>query len=146
MYATPGDLPRRTVVDAGPLIALLDRREPEHAFASESIRQLIRAGTRVVAPLPIVFEVFKWLVQETNPAAARRGLQRMREDLEITNPGPVELGEIMTVLGRMPTWQGTLEDALVAVTGLWLDAPVWTLNYRDLAAFPNLHFWTPGAS
>jgi hypothetical protein len=43
----------------------------------------------------------------------------------------------------MPAWRGTLEDALVAVTGLRLRAPVWTLNYRDLAAFGSLEFWTP---
>ena len=24
--------------------------------------------------------------------------------------------------------------------------PVWTINYRDLAAFRNLHFWTPEPS
>ena len=106
---------------------------------------MVRAGARVVAPLPVVFEVYKWLVQETRPAIARQGLQRMQRTLDIAYTEPAHVIEVLELLNRMPNWSGTLEDALVAVTGLRLDIPVWTLNHRDLAAFRNLHFWTPGA-
>ena len=47
------------------------------------------------------------------------------------------------LLARLPGWEGTLEDASVALLALRLKAPVWTLNYRDLGAFPALRFWTP---
>ncbi|HLH25205.1 MAG TPA: hypothetical protein VK066_22005 [Chloroflexota bacterium] len=67
-----GEAPRRGVLDAGPLIAWLDRLDAGHAIAVAGFRE--------------------------------------------------------------------------AVTGLSLSVPVWTLNYRDLAAYPNLHLWTPSAS
>ena len=146
MSAASAEAPARLVLDAGPLIALLHRADPDHAAATAGFRQLTQVRTRLVTPLPIVFEVYKWLVYEAHPAAAQLGLQQMRRGLEIVYPAATELNEVGSVLAAMPTWKGTLEDALVAVTGLRLDAPVWRLNFRDLAAFRNLQFWTPATS
>lgn len=83
------------------------------------------------------------MLHEANAASARSALARMRQSLEIVYPGPAELDEVASILGAMPAWPGTLEDALVAVTGVRFGIPVWTLNYRDLSAFRNLQFWTP---
>lgn len=92
-----------------------------------------------------MFEVYKWLMYETYPAEAQRSLQRMRYILDIAYPAAPDLDEITTLISSMPTWRGALEDATVAITALRLDVPVWTLNFRDLAAFRNLQFWTPDA-
>jgi predicted nucleic acid-binding protein len=54
-----------------------------------------------------------------------------------------DLEEAGLLLAQLPGWEGTLEDASVALLALRLKAPVWTLNYRDLGAFPALRFWTP---
>lgn len=143
MSAASDERLARVVLDAGPLIALLHRRDPDHAVSVVGFRQLVEARTRLIAPLPIVFEVFKWLLYEGSAEAARMGLQRMRRSLEIVYPGASELDELTTVLAAMPAWQGTLEDALVAVTGLRLDCAVWTMNFRDLSAFRRLQFWAP---
>ena len=140
------DRPARLVLDAGPLIALLHARDADHEAAVSGFRRLAEARSRLIAPLPIVFEVYKWLVYEAGPEPARRGLARMREALEVVYPGSAELDEVTLVVGTMVGWGGTLEDALVAVTGLKLGVPVWTLNYRDLSAFRNLHFWAPPQS
>ena len=64
----------------------------------------------------------------------------------MTYPDAEVFGRVLSRLNRRPAWGGSLEDALVAVTGSWLDVPVWTLNYRDFGAFRNLHFWTPTAT
>jgi predicted nucleic acid-binding protein len=141
-----GDVPRRLVVDAGPLIALFHEPDHAHTVAVAGFHQLFEARTEVLIPLPIVFEVYKWIVYQTHPAVARQALERMREALDIVHPSPDDLDEVVIVLDSMPTWGGSLEDALVAVTGLSLDVPVWTLNYRDLSAFRNLQFWTPTAA
>ena len=125
---------------------MLHGRDPDHATAEAGFRQLAGARTRLITPLAIVFEVYKWLVYEAHAGAARFGLQQMRQSLEIVYPGAANLDEVVTVLAAMPAWNGTLEDALVAVTGLRLGAPVWTLNFRDLSAFRNLRFWTPETS
>jgi hypothetical protein len=54
-----------------------------------------------------------------------------------------DLEEARLLLARLPGWESTLEDVSVALLALRLKAPVWTLNYRDLGAFPALRFWTP---
>jgi predicted nucleic acid-binding protein len=143
LSATSAEAPARLVLGAGPLIALLHRADPDRSAASVGFRQLTRIHARLVTPPPIVFEVYKWLVYEAQPGAAQLGLQQMRRGLEIVYPGANEFDEVSAVLAAMPRWKGTLEDALVAVTGLRRDAPVWTLNFRDLAAFRNLQFWNP---
>jgi predicted nucleic acid-binding protein len=134
------------VLDAGPLIALFHALDPDHAMAVAGFGELQRAGTDLLAPLPVVFEVYKWLAYRTRPALARAGLERMQETIEFVYPKEDDLNEVVSVLDSMPTWPGSLEDALVAVTALWYDVPVWTLNYRDLGAFRNLHFWTPASA
>jgi predicted nucleic acid-binding protein len=145
LCAASAEAPPRVVLDAGPLIALLHRADADHATAAAGFRQLAEARTRLITPLPIVFEVYKWLLYESHQGASRLGLQQMRRGLDIVYPAAPELDDVATMLTAMPTWKGTLEDALVAETGLRLDAPVWTLNFRDLAAFRNLRFWTPTA-
>lgn len=140
------ETPGRLVVDAGPLIGLFFVPDEYHEAAIRGFQQLSQRRATILSPLPIVFEVYKWLAYETDPTVARDGLARMQRTLEIVYPTPEELPEVISVLDGMPTWGGSLEDALVAVTGLRLDLPVWTLNYRDFGAFRNLHFWTPTAS
>ena len=68
----------------------------------------------------------------------------MQRVLEIVYVEPDQVLVIDQILERMPRWHGTLEDATVAVIAEARAVPVWTLNYRDLRAFPNLQFWTPG--
>jgi len=131
------------VLDAGPLIALLHERDAEHSIAVDGFRQLLEARRRLIAPLPIVFEVYKWLLYNAHPALAHLGLQQMRESLDVFYPGETDLDEVTDVLAALPTWNGSLEDALVALLALRLDVPVWTMNYRDLSAFRNLRFWAP---
>ena len=131
------------MLDAGPLIALLHGSDPDHANAAAGFRQLVTARAHLIAPLPIVFEVFKWLVYEGGPTVARIGLIRLRQSVEIMYPVEADLETVTAIVAALPAWSGTLEDALVAATGLRWAAPVWTLNYRDLSAFGKLEFWTP---
>lgn len=144
MAVPSADVPARLVLDAGPLIALFHGRDRDHATAVAGFRQLFNRRARLVVPLPIVFEVYKWLLREADPEAAQVGLQVMLQTLDVQYPVEGVLEELIGVIASMPTWRGSLEDALVAVTGLRLDVPVWALDYRDLSAFRNLHFWTPG--
>jgi hypothetical protein len=117
--------------------------DAHHATADAGFRQLNRVRAVVFVPLPIVFEVYKRLVYDTRPEIARLALAQMHNSLEIVYPGADELDEVVEILDCMPTWGGSLEDALAAVTALQFDVPVWTFNYRDLGAFRNVHFWTP---
>jgi predicted nucleic acid-binding protein len=143
MSARSVEPPPKIVLDAGPLIALLHRTDADHAVAVAGFRQLADARVRLIVPLAILFEVYKWLLYEGGAAAARFALVRMRQSADIVYPGAAELDAVAEILATMPAWAGTLEDATVAVIGLRLASPAWTLNYRDLSAFRQLQFWTP---
>ena len=137
------DPPHQVVLDAGPLIGLFDRGDRHHGDARRGLEQLISANATLATPLSIAFEVHKWLLYHVGGRAARLALATMRESLDIIHSEPEDLDHLEALLDSMPSWPGSLEDALVAMIGLRTDTPVWTLNYRDLAAFPNLRFWTP---
>ena len=95
-------------------------------------------------PIPVVFEVLKWLAYNVGAAQARLALGRMRANFEIIEITDGILTELAALVDSMPRWPGSLEDAVLAYVGGRMHAPVWTFNYRDLRAFPNLEFWTPG--
>lgn len=133
--------PQRLVLDAGPLIALFHAADPDHGSVVRGFQELAGARAHLLIPLPVVFEVFKWLLFEGGPAVARRALERMVEALEVLPLGPEDLEALRVLLASRPEWRGTLEDASVVLLALRAGAPVWTLNYRDLGAFRELSFW-----
>ena len=109
----------------------------------DQARRLAEGGARLFLPMPVLFEVFKWLLFQAGPKAAREGLAKVEEGAVVVPFTLEDLEEVRLLLARLPGWGGTLEDAGVALLALRLGAPVWTLNYRDLGAFPALRFWTP---
>ena len=106
-------------------------------------RRLVKEGARLYVPMPVLFEVFKWLLFEGGPRAAREGLAKVVEGVVVVPFTSEDLEEARLLLARLPDWGGTLEDASVALLALRLRVPAWTLNYRDLGVFPSLQFWTP---
>ncbi len=136
-------IPPRLVLDARPFIALFHRSDPDHEEAVRAFHRLAKGGTRFFVPMPILFEVFKWLLFEAGPQAARKSLAKVVEGAVVVPFNLEDLEKARLLLARLPGWEGTLEDASVAFLALRLGAPVWTLNYRDLGAFPTLRFWTP---
>ena len=138
-----GEPPAGVVLDAGPLIALVHATDQDHATSVAGFQQLAAGGTRLIVPLPIVFEVYKWVLYNGGSRAAGRALSTLVEATEIVYPTAAEFGNVRALVAALSTWQGTLEDALAALTALQLGVPMWTLNYRDMSAFPRLSFWTP---
>ncbi len=134
--------PQRLVLDAGPLIALLHAADPEHEAAVRAFRALAEGNSRLITPLPVVFEVYKWTLFEGGVRTARRALEGMVEALEIVPLGLEDLEAIRVLLALRPEWRGTLEDAGVVLLALRTGAPVWTLNYRGFGVFRELSFWT----
>jgi predicted nucleic acid-binding protein len=122
----------------------LHAEDRDHAEARSGFEQLTDNRSDLLVPLPILFEVYKWLLYESGPGAARDALRRMRRAFHVLHATEAELEALSVLVENMPDWRGSLEDVLVALTGLRAGAPVWTLNYRDLSAFRTLRFWTPG--
>lgn len=135
--------PRRIIIDTGPLIGVMYEEDAYHTDAARGVRQLVAARTQVLVLVPILSEVYKRLAYDVGLARARQGLTFMRAALILNFVGSDDLDRVQELIDSMPWWGGSLEDALLVMTGLERDVPVWTYNYRDLKAFPNLAFWTP---
>jgi predicted nucleic acid-binding protein len=131
------------VLDTGPLVALFSERDVDHAAAVRGFEQLHQTRTRLITPLPITLEVFRWFIYRLGARAARDYLTRMRRAVEIEYPTAVDFDEVVALVRSMPTWEGSLEDAMEARMARTLQAPVLTLNYRDFGAFYRFEFWAP---
>jgi predicted nucleic acid-binding protein len=134
---------RQIVIDAGPLIAYLDARDNRHTECSRGFDQLIEARTRLLCPMPIVFEVYRKLLQKTYPREAQEALVFMNRSLHLIEIDKEGFDYIQGFILELAEWKGTLEDASVVVTALKYDCHVWTLDYRDFSYFKNLRLWNP---
>jgi len=130
-------------VDAGPVIGAIDIRDEFHGVATRGFQALHAAQTRVIILLPIIFEVYKRIAYDVNPDSAHRALDLMLDGFELVFITNSDMVALRRLVDSMPWWEGSLEDATLALIGLRRDVPVWTFNYRDLRVFPKLQFWTP---
>ena len=140
---TNGEVLSYVVVDAGPFIALFNLDDRDHHEAVRGFRHLSAGRVRLVVPLPIVFEVYKWLLYNVSADAARSALTQIKRLTQITYPSSADFERAARTVHALPEWVGSLEDALLAWTALTMRVPLWTLNHRDFGAFPELSFWSP---
>jgi predicted nucleic acid-binding protein len=133
----------RLVVDAGAFIGLFYSKDTHHSQCVQGFSQLAKQNVTLLVPIPIVFEVYKWLLQKTNVLVARRSLQIMHESIHTVPVNQSDFEELQAMLERLSDWQGTLEDASVVSTAILYKCAVWTFNYRDFVAFSEIEFWNP---
>jgi predicted nucleic acid-binding protein len=74
---------KQLVIDAGPLIGLFYAKDTDHDQCVTGFRQLNQAKTILLTPIPIVFEVYKWLLQRTTPGRAQEMLQMIQSNLHL---------------------------------------------------------------
>lgn len=134
---------KQIVIDAGPIIALFYVKDTYHTQCVAGFTQLHQSRTILLTPLPIVFEVYKWLLQRTTPQVAQNTLKTMEESLHFLSMDDATYDEVQAMIFSLPQWRGSLEDATVAITALRYRCPIWTLNFRDFGIFKNLEFWNP---
>jgi predicted nucleic acid-binding protein len=130
-------------LDSGVLLAFFNNRDKYHALAVSGFGQLNDMNTRLVVPSCVVLEVAKRLLFDVNATAMQTATTAMLETLEILNTTPEIILDALEAIESMKVWAATLEDAMVINTAFALNAPVWTLNYRDFGSIKNLEFWTP---
>ena len=100
-------------------------------------------NTRLIAPATIVVETAKRLLFDVNAPAMQTAAVAMLETLDVLDTTPHTIRDALELIQSMKGWGATLEDAMVINTALMLDAPVWTINYRDFGPVKKLKFWTP---
>jgi predicted nucleic acid-binding protein len=134
-------MPQGVVVDSGPIIGVMYEDDEHHDQAQRGFHRLAASRTRVIVPVPIVFEVYKRLAYDVGPALARSGLAYMQSSMTLVYVDDDDLDALSRTLHTMPWWGGSLEDATVAMVGLERHVPVWTFNHRDFVAFRRLQLW-----
>ena len=134
---------RRIVLDTGVLIALFDRGDKDHQLALLGFAELERQNTELIVPSAVVLETAKRLFFDTTVSIMRHATQVMLENMGVLDTTPFVIRDALELTQTMSGWGATLEDAIVINTALTLNAPVWTMNYRDFAAIKNLQFWSP---
>ncbi|NJK43181.1 MAG: type II toxin-antitoxin system VapC family toxin [Pleurocapsa sp. SU_196_0] len=136
--------PRRLVLDTGVLYGFFDADDALHHDTAVRGFTLLAAGnTRLIAPACVVLETAKRLLFDINASAMQTGVAAMLESLEVLDTTPETIQNALELIQSRGQWGATLEDAMVIQTALVLDAPVWTINYRDFSAVKTLRFWTP---
>lgn len=130
-------------IDAGAFIGLFYAKDTYHQQCVEGFAQLAKQKTILLTPIPIVFEVYKWLLQRTHSTTAQHALEVMEESLHFIEIGLADWADLKVMLLKLPQWQGSLEDASVALVALRYRCPIWTYNFRDFTVFKGLDFWIP---
>ncbi|MBW4684367.1 MAG: type II toxin-antitoxin system VapC family toxin [Komarekiella atlantica HA4396-MV6] len=134
---------KRLLLDAGPLIALVSVQDDYYQGCKAGFSKLPALFGEVLTPLPVLFEVYKFVLREQSSRAAMTALGVISENT-VTVPMSMEMfQEIYSMVRHIPDWQGSLEDASVVAVAQLYNASVWTLDYRDLSWFKTLKLWSP---
>lgn len=134
---------KQIVLDAGALIALFYDGDRHHRETGLGFRQLFQQKTILWTPVPIVFEVYKWLLNHQRYEIACDALTLMLEVLQPVFLNQSDVLALQHIIQTLPGWGGSLEDACVIHIAQRYRCPVWTMNYRDLGTIQGLQFWTP---
>jgi predicted nucleic acid-binding protein len=134
---------KQIVLDAGPLIALFHEKDHHHTDAELGFRQLFQQKAILWTPLPIVFEVYKWLLSHQRYEIACDALTLMLDVLQPVFLDRSDLPKLQHMIQALPDWGGSLEDASVIYIAQQYRCPVWTMNYRDFGTIQGLQFWIP---
>ena len=131
------------MIDAGPLIATLFKKDRYHQQAIIGFNKLKQEQQKLILPLPIVFEVHRWLLQKQGAMLAQTIFAAIDRSFEIYTIKESDFQSIKAIALHFSDWSGTLADASVVYVAITLKCPIWTLDYRDLGCFKSLSFWTP---
>lgn len=134
---------RQLVLDAGPLIALFYAKDTHHVECTVGFEQLHQSKAVLLTPIPIIFEVYKWLLQRIGAELAQNTLDVMQASLQPVSLNQVDFHELQGMVRALPGWGGSLEDTTVILMAQRYRCPIWTLNYRDFGSFKALEFWNP---
>ena len=133
----------KIVLDTGVLLTFFNRLDPKHQEIKAGFMALQQMHTRLIVPSCVVLETSKRLLFDVNTQAMQIATIAMLEEMEIPDTTSDSIREALQLIQNLNHWTASLEDAIVINTALTLNAPVWTMNYRDFAAIKNLQFWIP---
>lgn len=117
---------KQLVLDAGPLIAFFYAKDTDHLRCKAGFEQLFEAKTILLTPIPVVFEIYKWLLQRTTSNVAQTTLEVIQKNLKFVQLNQIDFDEIYLMVEALPQWRGTLIDTkkrlISASKSCYLDA------------------------
>lgn len=134
---------KRLVLDSGPLIGLLSKKDKYHQEAKQGFSQIPVTFGEVLTPLPILFEVYKFVSRYQSVDSARTLLTIIQRETVIVPLSDSDFATISDLVLTTPHWQGSLEDASVIFIAQQYQAQIWTIDYQDFGFFNKLEFWNP---
>lgn len=134
---------KRLVLDAGPLIALVSEKDNYHSQAKLGFSHISLVFGEVLTPLPILFEVYKFVSRNESPNMAQKLLEMIQEETLIVTISELDFVTISDLVLNFSHWRGTLEDASVIVIAKKYQGQIWTIDYKDLGFFGDIEFWNP---
>ncbi|MBD2395179.1 PIN domain-containing protein [Cyanobacterium aponinum FACHB-4101] len=134
---------KRLILDTGPLIALVSERDNYHSEAKLGFSQISLVFGEVLTPLPILFEVYKFVARNESPKIAQKLLSVIQEETVIVTISESDFVTISDLVLNFSHWGGTLEDASVIVIAKKYQGQIWTIDYKDLGFFGDIEFWNP---
>ena len=133
----------RLVLDSGPLIGLLSKKDQYHQEAKRGFSQIPDTFGEVLTPLPILFEVYKFVSRYQSVDAARTLLEIIKAETVVVPLSHADFIAISDLVLTTLNWRGSLEDASVIFTAQDYQAKIWTIDYQDFGFFSNLELWNP---
>ena len=119
------------IVDTGPLLAALDRRDPDHAACSEVLR---RRDLELVIPALVVAEV-TWFAASRLGVRGESAFVRGLHDLDVEAPHPDDWPVIADLVERQADFPLGTVDASIAVLAARLETDlIVTLDRRHFGA------------
>jgi len=134
---------KRLVLDAGPLIALVSEKDNYHNEAKLGFSKVSLLFGEVLTPLPILFEVYKFVYRHESPNIAQKLLSVIQKETVIVTISESDFLNILDLVLNFSHWRGTLEDASVMVIAKKYHGQIWTIDYKDLGFFGDIEFWNP---
>lgn len=134
------------MIDAGPLIATLFKKDRYHQQAIIGFNKLKQEQQKLILPLPIVFEVHRWLLQKQGAMLAQTIFAAIDRSFEIYTIKESDFQSIKAIALHFPDWSGTLADAsvvyqlrssvqsgplIIAISGVLSLSPFGHPNFRS---------------
>lgn len=118
------------LADTGPLYALVDPSDQYHARSREQARHIERQRSTVLVAYPTLLECYTLVLRRLGGPVAGSWLREIRDSCGLINPTTLDYSEAFGLAAKYPDQGITLFDAVVAVLGGRVAAPVWSYDWH----------------